>query len=76
MRSTVINTSKEMMAFSDFPPPATAPNFMHNTQLQAYFRAYAKAFELEQHIRFRTQVHEVPRLLVLLVSGLSCKWIV
>ena len=32
MRSTVINSYKEISAFSDFPPPAEAPNFMHNTQ--------------------------------------------
>ena len=31
MKSTVINTSKEMSAISDFPPPAHFPNYMHNT---------------------------------------------
>lgn len=31
MRSTVISTSKEMSAISNFPPPASAPNYMHNT---------------------------------------------
>lgn len=30
MRSTVINTSKEMTAYSDYPPPADDPNYMHN----------------------------------------------
>lgn len=33
MKSTVINTSKEMMSFSDFPVPEKYPNFMHNTQV-------------------------------------------
>jgi dimethylaniline monooxygenase (N-oxide forming) len=33
MRSTIINTSKEAMAFSDFPPPAENANFMHNSKL-------------------------------------------
>lgn len=33
MKSTIINTSKEMSAFSDFPPPAELPNFMHNSKI-------------------------------------------
>jgi dimethylaniline monooxygenase (N-oxide forming) len=33
MKSTVINTSKEMSAFSDFPPPSEFPNYMHNTKM-------------------------------------------
>lgn len=33
MHSTVINSGKEVSAFSDFPPPARAPNFMHNSQM-------------------------------------------
>ena len=34
MKSTVINTSKEMMSYSDFPIPAHYPNFMHNSQVR------------------------------------------
>lgn len=33
MRSTVINSSKEMSAFSDFPPPDDYPNYMHNDKM-------------------------------------------
>lgn len=33
MKSTVINTSKEMMAYSDFPIPAKYPVFMHNSHV-------------------------------------------
>lgn len=29
-KSTIINSSKEMSAFSDFPPPAEYSNYMHN----------------------------------------------
>ena len=29
-RKTYLNTSKEMTAFSDFPPPDRFPNFMRN----------------------------------------------
>jgi hypothetical protein len=47
MKSTVINTSKEMTAFSDFPPPAEYANFMHNSKLYDYFKQYAEYFELK-----------------------------
>jgi dimethylaniline monooxygenase (N-oxide forming) len=32
-RSTIINTSKEFSAYSDFPPPDHFPNFMHNSYM-------------------------------------------
>ena len=32
-KSTIINSSKEMSAFSDFPPPKDFPNYMHNTKM-------------------------------------------
>lgn len=32
-RATIINTSKEFSAFSDFPPPDHFPNFMHNSYM-------------------------------------------
>ena len=31
MRSTIINSSKEMSAYSDFPPPKELPNYCHNS---------------------------------------------
>ncbi|CAF1031624.1 unnamed protein product [Adineta ricciae] len=59
MKSTVINTSKEFMAFSDYPAPIEYPNYMHNTKLLEYFRMYAKQFQLTKHIRFRTSITRV-----------------
>ncbi|KAK7094772.1 flavin-containing monooxygenase 5-like [Littorina saxatilis] len=56
MRSTVINTSKEMMCYSDFPIPQHYPNFMHNSQVWQYFQDYAKHFDLNQHITYNTEV--------------------
>ncbi|XP_064648727.1 flavin-containing monooxygenase 5-like [Lineus longissimus] len=56
MQSTVINTSKEMMSYSDFPIPADSPNFMHHTYIQKYFNLYAKKFNLRKHIEFNTEV--------------------
>ena len=34
--STTINSSKEMSAFSDFPPPKNFPNFMHHSSMVNY----------------------------------------
>lgn len=55
-KSTVINTSKEMMCFSDFPCPKEFPNFMHNTKVIEYLHLYAQEFDLKRHIRFKTRV--------------------
>ncbi|CAH1781362.1 unnamed protein product [Owenia fusiformis] len=60
-KSTVINTSKEMMCYSDFIIPKEYPNFMHNTYVQKYFRLYADKFNLLKHIKFRTEVTSVKK---------------
>lgn len=52
-RSVIINTSKEMMCFSDFPIPDDFPNYMHHSKIMEYFRMYARRFDLLRHIRFR-----------------------
>lgn len=60
--SLIINTSKEMMCYSDFPIPAHFPNYMHNSLIMDYFRMYAENFQLKRHIRFQTRVlHATPR---------------
>ncbi|TKR87684.1 hypothetical protein L596_012045 [Steinernema carpocapsae] len=60
-RNTIANTSKEAMAYSDFPPPAHFANFMHNTQLLEYYKLYAEHHGLAKYIRFRHKVHGVKR---------------
>lgn len=57
--SVIINTSKEMMCFSDFPIPAHFPNFMHNSLIMDYFRMYADNFQLKKYMRFNTKVLQV-----------------
>ncbi|XP_070688260.1 flavin-containing monooxygenase 5-like [Pempheris klunzingeri] len=57
--SVIINSSKERMAFSDFPPPAELPNNMHHSEVLLYLRLYAQAFKLLQHIQFWTNVVSV-----------------
>lgn len=58
-RSTVINTSKEMMCFSDFPIPKDFAPFMHNTKVMEYFHLYAKHFDLNKYIRYQTKVTDI-----------------
>lgn len=58
-RSTIINSSKEMSAYTDFVPPADYPNFMHNTMMLKYFELYADKFDLRRHVVFRMEVIKV-----------------
>ncbi|XP_074492041.1 flavin-containing monooxygenase 5-like [Sebastes fasciatus] len=57
--SVTINSSKEMMCYSDFPIPAHFPNYMHNSLVMDYFHMYADRFQLTKHIRFNTKVLQV-----------------
>lgn len=59
-KSTVSNISKELMAFSDFPPPRSFPNFMSHKYVLKYLEKYAETFDLLRHIKYR---HEVVRIL-------------
>ena len=51
-RSLHINTSRERMAYGDFPMPADYPDFPHHTLMADYFESYAAAFKLHEHITF------------------------
>ncbi|XP_005102594.1 flavin-containing monooxygenase 5-like, partial [Aplysia californica] len=61
-RSCVINTSKEMTCYSDFPIPKEYPNFMHHSNFKRYLELYADHFGLRKYIRFRSQVQKVKRV--------------
>lgn len=58
-KATIINSSKELSAYSDFPPDPQLPNYCHNSQLIKYFDAYADHFDLKKHVKFRHQVKHV-----------------
>ncbi|OCT82909.1 flavin-containing monooxygenase 5 [Xenopus laevis] len=60
-KSVIINTSKEMMCYSDFPIPEDYPNFMHNSKIFSYFRMYAEHFQLLKYIHFKTSVHSIKK---------------
>ena len=62
MKSTIINTSKEMSFYSDFLVPDDYPNYMHNSKVLSYFRLYAENFDLIKHINFRTEIKRVSQV--------------
>ncbi|XP_023211154.1 dimethylaniline monooxygenase [N-oxide-forming] 5-like [Centruroides sculpturatus] len=55
-KSTIINSSKELTSYSDFPAPKEFPNYMHNTMMFRYLELYAENFELIPHIKFNHRV--------------------
>lgn len=58
MRTTILNTSKELSAFSDFPPPAHLANFMRHNHYMDYIESYVENFHILPHLRLQ---HEVVR---------------
>ncbi|NP_001083227.1 flavin containing dimethylaniline monoxygenase 5 gene 2 S homeolog [Xenopus laevis] len=68
-KSVIINTSKEMMCFSDYPIPDDFPNYMHNSKIMDYFRMYAKNFNLLKYIRFKTTVCSIKKRPDFAISG-------
>jgi dimethylaniline monooxygenase (N-oxide forming) len=61
-KSTIINTSKELMTYSDFAIPLDWPTYLPNQKVAFYFDKYAEHFDLRRHIRFSTKVLEVKEL--------------
>uniref|UniRef100_A0A8B9WKX3 Flavin-containing monooxygenase n=2 Tax=Bos mutus grunniens TaxID=30521 RepID=A0A8B9WKX3_BOSMU len=51
-KSVISNTSKEMMAYSDYPFPDHFPNYLHNSKIMEYLHMYVKHFHHLKHIRF------------------------
>jgi len=61
-RSTIINTSKELMCFSDFPIPFERPEwptFLHHSKVLKYFNLYVDHFGFRDRIRLCTRVLSV-----------------
>jgi dimethylaniline monooxygenase (N-oxide forming) len=52
------NTSRELTAFSDFPPPPEYPLHPTAEQIHDYLEAYAAAFGVVDRIRFGSRVGE------------------
>ncbi|MHB8452205.1 MAG: NAD(P)-binding protein, partial [Mycobacteriales bacterium] len=60
-RSLHINTSRERMAYADFPMPRHYPDFPHHTHIAEYFDSYVRHFGLESAIRFGVGVSRAER---------------
>jgi cation diffusion facilitator CzcD-associated flavoprotein CzcO len=60
-RDLHINTSRDRMAYSDFPMPADYPDYPHHSQIAAYFDDYVDHFGLRDKIIFNTRVEKVVR---------------
>jgi len=61
-RSTVTNSTKETTCYSDFPMPDDFPVYLPHSKYLEYLRLYAGHFQLEQHIRFGTEVVSLEQL--------------
>jgi dimethylaniline monooxygenase (N-oxide forming) len=61
-RQLFINTSRDRMAYSDYPMPKSYPDFPHHTHIAAYFDAYVEHFGFRDRIRFETKVARAERL--------------
>ncbi len=61
-RSLRTNTSKQIMAFSDFPFAADLPDFPSRVDVLRYLDAYADHFRVRERIRFGTAVELVTPL--------------
>lgn len=59
MKSTISNTSKEMSAFSDFPPSSECPSYLHHTLVMKYLEMYAEQFDLLSCITYFQEVGEI-----------------
>lgn len=61
-QSLHINTSKQMMAYSDFPMPDTYPDYPHHSLIYKYFEDYIDRFGFRDKIHFNTTVQKVEKL--------------
>ncbi|XP_077997050.1 dimethylaniline monooxygenase [N-oxide-forming] 2-like [Glandiceps talaboti] len=59
--STVLNNSKEMGCFSNFPFPKEYTPFMTHQKVLMYINDYAKHFDLRKYIQFNTTVSKVEK---------------
>jgi len=60
-KTLVTITSKNRSAFSDFPFPPEAPDYLPYHEVQKYFRRYAEHFGLLEHIHFGEEVQQISR---------------
>lgn len=60
-KSLCINTSKQMMSYSDFPMPDDFPDYPHHSLIHQYFSDYVTHFGFRDNIYFKTTVTHVEK---------------
>lgn len=60
-QNTIIDTSKEVGSLSDFPPPTTYPNYMHNSKMIEYLTSYVRAHNLESKINLNHEIISIEK---------------
>ena len=76
-KSCVINSSKSMMSYSDFPIPDDFPPFMPHSDVLKYLHMYMEHFNLRRYIRFGVKVVTItPRIFANDEESPRKKWIV
>lgn len=58
-KNLCINTSKQMMAYSDYPMPDDYPDYPGHALIHQYFKNYAEHFHIRNRIQFNTAVLSV-----------------
>lgn len=53
------NVSRERMQYPSYPMPASYGDFVHHSEMAAYLRDYADAFDLRESIRFRATIERL-----------------
>ncbi|XP_054706185.1 flavin-containing monooxygenase 5-like isoform X1 [Uloborus diversus] len=61
MPTTIINHSKEMGAFSNFPPRKEYNNYMRHSELYQYVTDYVKHNGIEKYVRYNMEVEKVKK---------------
>jgi cation diffusion facilitator CzcD-associated flavoprotein CzcO len=61
-RSLHINTSKKVMAYSDYPMPESYPDYPSHFQILEYFESYVNHFGFRDKIQFGVGVTNVQKL--------------
>ncbi|KAH8886379.1 flavin-containing monooxygenase 9 [Thozetella sp. PMI_491] len=58
---TLLNSSRFISHFTDFPFPDNSPIYPPAPQMHQYFRSYADHFNLRRHIKFNTKISSIIR---------------
>lgn len=61
-KSLHINTSKQLMAYSDFPMPEVYPDYPHHSLIYKYFEDYVTHFDCKKNIHFNSTVLSIHKV--------------